>query len=51
MMTEVSDEYNIEFKLIRTNLENFDNAHTKQSSRDFAKDNYNIIFEFKVIEL
>jgi|694.fasta_scaffold21067_20 hypothetical protein len=51
MMTEVSDEYNIEFKLIRTNLEDFDNAHTKQSSRDFAQDNYNIIFEFRVIEL
>jgi hypothetical protein len=50
MMTEVSDEYNVEFELIRNNLEKFDNFHTKQSSRDFAQNNYNLIFEFKVIE-
>jgi len=49
MLNEVSDEYNVEFKFKDSNMESFDNAHTKNNTSDFSSDGYVMRFKYKVI--
>lgn len=50
MLNEVSDEFNVEFKFKDSNMESFDNAHTKNNTSDFTSGGFVLRFEFKVIE-
>jgi hypothetical protein len=48
VLNEIRDEYNVEFKYVMSNMEDFDAAHTENNTSAFRRAGYELSFVYRV---